>query len=347
MAEIYGLASKLSQAHLDFYAGYMERAQLTVKLALAIRKDQDLAEIEDKYDGSSNATIELEIEKVVAEKESVGLVMARLESALDELNDVREDLYELRDAADTSISVDFDQKIQNLNVQAGSAVLYPSNLIGNTGQGYWGKTTSIVDDGFASTIVQSSFMGTDYIITLDDDTILNPDHDDRTLNGGDLGAASFDDITNIVRTDDDIQFEYNTVTYNGTISRGGSSVLSGWLYNNFSAQTDIDDAQADVDAAITNMAETEREFRINLSLVKAVSNRLQFQSSELLKEFNTTAEEELDAKQAERRAVTARYDLSLNTMALTASVNTAYLLNMFNTEPMGGKQTVFSILSGN
>ncbi len=344
------IAGAFSRIQADQFSGHMERTQLQVQLALQKQQVRDYAALQDKYDGSKEARIEAEIDTLFAKKSKLATQVSRLESAVKEFNDVRIDLYEIKDAS-TGAAAAFDTEINQLNTQVGNRKLYPHRLLGNPGHGNgsWLSDSTVVDTGIISTTVTTKFLGVDYYIELDaGGGRFTPDLENRTLGGpasisfDNLQLDSYDSATGA------IQFTDTTgpTVYNGTLYKGGTGIMSGWLYNNLVGAGDQTNAQDDVDTAIQTMIDTERDYKINLTMIKSAVSKLNTQIDNLADEFKRVSAEELSAKQAERRAIAQKFDLAMNNVSLTSNVSVTLIQNLFNSPNIYGKKDVFDILLG-
>lgn len=334
------VAKNIGRIHANIFAGLLERAQLQVKLALGQRLDKDLAALEDKYDGREASDLEQKVNKLSDRKEALALKVGVLKKNLKEFNDLRESLDDMRGHADSGFGPSFDAVIASLNIAAGSAVLYDDNLIGNPGTGV-ASQPDVVQMGPVTTTIEKTFLGTDYYITLADGTLMRPDHDAGTLEGIDFASLTLNSLVGDV-----IQFSDGVTTYDGTLTRTGSGVLSAWLYNNFATQADIDQGKSDVNDAMQRIDATETAFRRNLALIEAGISSVGSEMTSATEAYKAQTLEDLDAKQAERKALTTRFDLTVNSLSLIASINIQYVLNLFAADDPNEKQSVFDVLTG-
>lgn len=339
---INSLAGKLSAAHGSLFASILERSQLTVKLALAERMESDLAKIDDKFDGSLEDKIEEKIDSLFAKKSKSADILKNVNNAIKKLNDVRLILFEMRVAADSVDTATFDTKMDSLNDEVGSSVIDSDNLIGNPGPNSTMKETTVVTLGVATTNVEAVFLGSDYAITLGDSSVIRPDFENKTLNG-----ISFSNYSLTSLAGDAIEFDDGVAAgQTGTLSRRGGSIMSAWMYNNFATQTDEDSAIADIDAAVLRIDEVERNLRLNRTLLEVGLSKTDLLLGNLADEFSKVSAEQLDAKQAERRAVTTKFDLAVNNLSLIALTNLTYVNGLFLMPDPMEKQDVFDIIRG-
>jgi hypothetical protein len=293
LVKIPSLGKNLAKVQGGIYAGLMQRAQLQVQLALATKLDKDIAALRDKYDGRDIAELETKVDDLFSRKEALVGISSAIKDSLDQFNEVRESLDQLHTLASSGLASSFDVETDTLNKIAGRAVLDPNNLIGDTGKSY--SQSEIVDTGTNTmTTVKRSFLGTNYFITLDNGTVMRPDIEGQTLAG-----IPFADLDVVSLNGSDIQFTDGTNTYDGTLTRTGGGVMSSWLYNDFAAQTDIDNAKADIRAAIRRVDQTEQAFRRNLLVIDDGVANYEADIDEASEAVKTKAQENLDALQAE------------------------------------------------
>lgn len=337
---IPNLAQNLAKIQGKLFAFNLERSQLQVKIALSDKLDKDIAKLDLKYDGAKTRALEQQINDLSAKKEELAAKAANIEKNLDELNDLRETLANLSIHARDGFAPSFDVELDNLNIDAGSAVVDKDNLIGNPGSGVTAQPEVVTMSVLETTIVKQ-FLGTDYSIALDGGGTLRPNFGDRTLGGVDVDTL---DVVSLVG--DDIQFTDGVTTLDGTLKRSGSGILNAWLYNDFATQADRDQARADVAAAVKRLNRAEASFRQNIDLITSGVSRLDVDLQALAADFQKQTTEDLDAKQAERRALTAKVDFTLNNLSLTANVSNAFIQNMFLAPKPNEKRSLFDILSG-
>ena len=337
---IPSLAENLAKIQGRLFAFNLERSQLQVKIALTDKLDKDLAKLDLKYDGAKTRALEQEINRLSSKKEELADKAASLQLNLDRLNDFRETLANLSIHARDGLAPSFDLELHNLNIDAGSAVIDADNFIGNPGTGVSAQPEVVSMGGLQTTIVKR-FLGTDYAIELDAGGRMRPDFADRTLAGIDV-----DTLDVVFLSGDDIQFTDGTDTYDGTLARSGSGIVQAWLYNDFATQADRDQARADVAAAVKRLDLAAAAFRQNIDLISAGVGRLDVDMQDLTKDFLKRSTEDLDAKQAERRALTTKVDLTLNDLSLTSAVSNAFIQNLFLAPKPNEKRSLFDIISG-
>lgn len=345
MATITGLAARLSRVQAKLFAPTLERSQLQVKIALAERMDRELRALDEKYQSRTGADLEASINKMADRKSAVAETLGNITNALAKFTTIKTKLFEMRAEATAGNTATFDVAVQSLNYTVGGAVLYPNNLVGNTGQGSWGEKIEVVADGGLSTSVARKFLGTDYVIDMADGTRFAPDFENQVLRrGGTQIAFTSLNLQSIVG--DTITFDDGTTTYSGTLRRGGGEVMSAWQYNDFAAQADKDAAVADINTAIRRMDEVERSYKANQATLNAIINRYSLRMEDDTKAYKAATEGALAAKHAERKAIRAKFDLTVNNLSLTANVNATYIQNIFLAEDPNKKQGLFDVIMG-
>jgi hypothetical protein len=337
LVKIPSLGKNLAKVQGGIYAGLMQRAQLQVQLALAIKLDKDIAKLRDKYDGKDIAELETKVDDLFARKEALIGISDAIKDSLDQFNEVRESLNQLHTLSGSASS--FDVEIDTLNKIAGRALLNPNNLIGDTGKSY--SQFERVDTGTnTTTTVKRSFLGTNYFITLDDGTVMRPD-----LEGQTLASIPFADLDVVSLNGSDIQFTDGTTTYDGTLTRTGGGIMSSWLYNDFATQTDIDNAKTDVRAAMRRVDLTEQAFRRSLLVIDDGVESYEEDIDDASEAVKTTAQENLDALQAEEKALQTKFDLTLSQLALTSKISTDFIASLFLAPDPFEKRDVFDIIN--
>lgn len=340
-----GIGARFSRVQAQLFASTLQRAQLQVKIALAERMDKDLRKLDDKYKDRTGADLEAEVNKLADRKQAVAKAIGNIDKALGKLVDVRTKLYVMRNEATAGNPSTFDVAAGDLNYTTGGSVLYPDNLIGNTGQGSWGEKTQVFSNGGLSATLSYKFLGTDYAIDMADGTRFTPDFENRELRrGGDSIPFTSLNVQSIVG--DTITFDDGATTYSGTLRKGGSSVMSSWQYANFATQADKDAAVTDVNAAVKRVDNVERQYREARASLNAILNRYSTTMSEKTKEYKAVTQDVLDAKKAERQAIKAKFDVALNSLSLTSNVSTTFIQNMFLPEDPSEQKGLFDIIMG-
>lgn len=340
----------LQQVHFSLFQYNAENSTLRIKLALAERMKTEYAAIRDKYDGSKPAQLEADLSRVVDQKADVGGYLNRVQTAIKKFDDLRNKLIEMRNAADLGSAEAFDYAFSTLATMTGSAILDRSSLLSNnrTSSGTWPETTETVAAAGIEANVTHYFLGSDYAIELNDGSgMARPDLATNKLTGGSVNA-NLADLTNASIVGDTITFTDSASgnTYTGTLHRGGGGILNAWAYGNLATQTDIDNAKADIDAAIERIATAERSWNMAEAQLTAAFKSLGVRQDEAMKTYQDAANEELDAKNAELKAAKARFELVTNTLALTSAQNTNFIYQMFMTTPVYEKPGLFDILGG-
>lgn len=339
-----------STAQFDIFEGSLERSRLLAKLAASQRMDAEMAKLNDKYDGKAAARLQEDAEKLADSKIGVDDYHNRVEAALKKFNDVRVSLLSAKAAIATGSTTAFDLAINTNNAWLSSKAVFNTSLIANSGNGYgtWAKKTEVVSGAGMDVSVTDHYVGNDYAIVIDGNPqqVLRPDKDGLTLQGGSNGKVAMNSWSVVSQNGDQVTVKdtVNNVEYTGTLKRGGLGVLNAWAYDGLSTPAGKAQAAADIDAAIKKLDKIELEYRgseTGLSaIIKGVNNKI----DSLSEEYNKVANEELDAKQAERRAIKAKFDLSTNALALTAGAATNFIYQMFNTSSTIEKKDLAGIL---
>ena len=118
------------------------------------------------------------------------------------------------------------------------------------------------------------------------------------------------------------------------------------MYNNFATAADETSAIADIDAAVLRIGVIESNLRLNRTLLNAGIGKTDLLLGNLADEFSKVSTEQLDAKQAERRAVTVRFDLAVNNLALIALTNLTYVNGLFLSPDPMEKQDIWDVIRG-
>jgi len=344
--------SSLLQTQFNLYQGTSDNSLLRVKLAQAERLKKEYAAIEDKYDGSVQASYEAKLEAAVEAKAGMSKSLQNVQSALGKMDDIRNKLLEMRSAANTGSAEAFDYAYSTLSTMVGSSWLDSENLMANnrTSSMTWPEKTSIAFGGGYQVQVTNYFLGSDYAIELDDGSgAVRPNLSTNKLEGGSLEGHSFADISNPVINGDQISFDVGGVTYSGTLHRGGGGVMNAWAYENFTGSDPAaakSAAMSDIDDALDRIRKAEIQWNIAGAQLESAFNRLGVAQDDAQKEFEEISYEQLDAKNAEKKAAKARFDLATNGLALTASRSTDFIYQMFISNPIADKKSILEIVGG-
>lgn len=335
------------QGSFNVYQGMMDRALLQVKLAGSQRMSADLAKLNQKYDGKAASRVEDQINKLGGEKSVVADWLRRVEGGIEAMNDIRVWMLEMKNAIGTGSGPAFDNAWDKNNYDVNRGT--DDSLIDNPGKGrgFWSQTTEVVSTGPLSAEVTSRFLGNDYTIEMDDGSVFKPGTDASTLKGNgttfetaNLTLDSFDSATNtVVFTDPD-----SGTQYTGTVKRGGLGVLPAWLYGNFATADDKTRANADIATALKSLARAELDYNVDQAQLSGMDTRLKSSMDELGAQFKKLTEEDLTAKQAERRAIQTRFDIFNNSLALTSARSQQYIYHMFMTKAQPDKPTMTDIM---
>ena len=344
-----------SQFALYQYSGDM--ALQAIKNAQAERYNQTVKTIQDKYTGRPEAEAEEALQKAVDRKAVMAKGLNQVDSALDDIDYIRNKLLEMRAAAKIGSADAFDLAYSTLTSKVGSTWSEPDNLEGNnrTGKLTWPDKTTTISSGIYSAQLTHYFLGNDYAITLEDGSVLRPNASEETLDGSSDGQIGFGDVANAsITTDADtgeetISFEANGETYSGKLTRGGGGVMHSWAYNGFAgddAEAQKTSAMADIDTALERVSKAERSWLLSKSQLEANTDKLNNVQEQAKADFEKVSKEQNDAKTAEIKAAKARYELSVNTLALTQGQASNFISQMFMTSGTYSKPSLFEILRG-
>lgn len=340
-----------SSRNFDIYQGLMDRNLLQVKLAASERMNAQLKKLEQKYDGKAAQRVLDDASKVADEKARVSDWLSRVDDGLDVMNDVRIWMLEMKAAIAAGNGPAYDNSFDALNADMDREGYKGNSLVHNTGndRGTWRKTTELVSSGGITASVTNNYLGNDYIIQLGDGTNLISSSDGKKL-GDAKGTVSLNvsDLALVSYTDGEAVFEDrsdpdNPVQYTGTVKRGGLGVLPAWLYGNFATADDKARAQTDMAAAFKALANVERTYNLNQAQLSGMNVTLGGKLDQLRADYDRVANAELDAKQAERRAIKSRFELQNNALALTSGRAQNFIWYMFNQKPPE-KQTLTDIM---
>jgi hypothetical protein len=332
------IAKALSTANYNVFQSLSERSLLIIRLATAERMEKEQAKINEKYDGSKAAAIESDILALSEERTVVTSYLGRVESGLKRINDVREQLIAVQTAINAGAGPAFDLAIDTLNSLLGRTSTNSESLLANPthGTGTWNATTTMVAGGGFSEDVKTNFLGSDYVIELDDGSgLLKYDAVNATLGGVDGVAIAKANIQVTAHDGSDSITITDATTgnsYTGTIKRGGLGLLNAWGYDNLSTPEGKAKAQADLNAAIKLVAQGEKEWIKDQTMLAVMQSSMKAKLDELNADYQKVSTEELDAKQAEIKALKSRFDIFNNSLALTQNNATNLVSQMFMTK---------------
>ena len=353
--------SSLLQTQYSLYTYNSDNAVLRVKMAQAERLQKEYERIEDKYDGSVQAGYEARLEAAVTAKAEIAAPYQQVQTALKKIDDVRNKLIEMRNAASLGSAEAFDYAYSTLTTMVGSSWLDDQLLSANnrTASNTWPDKPALYSAGSYQVQVNHYFIGNDYAIEMNDGSgTVRPDPSTATLSGGTVGGTKFSDLSDVTITGDQISFKAGGNTYTGTLKKGGGGVLNAWAYGNFaSSKTDPDEAAAEVAAqkaaamaavndAIERVRTAETQWTIAEAQLSGAFNRLGLAQEDALAQFQNKSNEIIEAKTAEKKAAKARFDLSVNSLALTSGQATNFIQQMFMASPIGEKKGLFDIIGG-
>lgn len=317
----------------------MDRSLLYIRLAQAQRMEAEIAKINKKYDGAAAARIENDINKVGEQASEISDWLSRVEAGLKKVNSVREWMLQMKAAlsATSPSSAAFDLNYDGLNGNMALQKYDSTSLISNTGnkRGSWREDTRSIGANGMSAEVTHRFLGNDYVIELNDGGILAPDAS-GALTGVGLNMArdklQMDSVTGDTVTFTDLTDPLNPTQYTGTIKRGGLGVLPSWLYGDLSVAENKERASADMNAAFKKLARIELDFNIDQAQLSGIKKNLTGKINSMHSDYERVANEEVDAKIAEKKAIKARFDIFMNSLTLTSTRSQNFITQMFQTE---------------
>ena len=334
------MASDWFSSQLNLYQGMAERSLLIVKYAQAQRMEKEKAAVDDKYDGAAAAAIEDQINKLGDEKLGVSQWLSNVQNGQKRFQNVREYMLQMKATltVSTPSSAAFDTYFDALNSLLSNEKFNKDSVISNNtnNRGSWRDSTEVVSSSGISAEITHHYVGNDYAIELDGGSGLLVS-DSRT---GALSGAGHEikrsDLKLVSMTGDQVEFQdltdpANPVTMTGTVKRGGLGVLPSWLYGDLSVQENRDRANADLAAGFKKMARVELDFNIDQAQLSTMDSTLTSKMQNLQKDYDRVANEEVDAKLAEKKAIQSRFDIYNNALALTSARSTGYIQQMFNT----------------
>jgi len=323
-----------NKSQFNLFQGQLDRARLQAKLAASKRMEAETAKLNEKYDGKAAAALQQKAEKLGDERMAVFDYNNRVEAALKRFNDARVSMLTAKDAIAAGSATAFDLAINSHNAWVSNKTTFPDSLIANTGNGFgrWKETEYAVSGGGLDTTVKEAFLGNDYAILVDGtDVSLRPDKDGGDLIGGPNGSVAMSnwDVVSLSGDQITVQDNANGATYTGTLKRGGLGVLNAWGYDDLATDEGKARATADLKAAMKELDKIELEFRNSQSGLDSILKRMDGQIKGLSDEYNKIANEEVDAKQAERRAIKTRFDIQTNALAITTGTATNFIYQLF------------------
>lgn len=345
------MATDWFSSQLNIYQSTTERSLLYVKLAGSQRMEKQLAAVDAKYDGKAAKRIEDDINSLADRKTEVAKWLSSVESGLKKFSTVRESLLQIKAAmaASTPSSAAFDNYYDGLNSQIYNEKYNQDSVISNntTNSGNWSQRSDVVSAEGASAEVTHHYIGNDYAIELDGGGLLTADGRDGSLNGAGHTIARAD-LRLVSRSGDHVEFQdvndpSNTLT--GTIKRGGLGVLPSWLYGDLTVQANKDLVDADLTASFKTLARYELDFNVDQAQLSGMNSSLNSKMQGLQSDFNRVANDEVDAKIAEKKAIKARFDIFNNSLALTSTTSSYYIQQMFNTSAPA-KKSLNEVLLG-
>lgn len=367
----------------NLFKSNAERALLIVKQAQATRMEADIAALNEKYDGKKAAAIEEEINGLYAQKGDVATYLTGVETGVKRLDDVRTQLLAAQDAIAKGSGSAFDLAINSMNLWIGRQVNNTDSVIANNGNnsGYWAADTQVLSGGGMSVAVSHQFMGSDYALVFSDGSVSRPERDGNTMTGGLLDGTNMSELT--LSVDDSGNYSLvnpkTGLTEPVEVRRGGLGVLNAWGYGDLTRPDDGFDptvplvidpadpdpaattaaynenmtryknrerANADITTAFKKLAQIERNLNSYEAGLSGIVNALDSKSERLTDEYQKISEEELTAKQAERRAIETKFNIATNSLALASESMSTMIYQMFNNSATTTKKTLTDVLLG-
>lgn len=301
----------------------LDRTYLVIKQRLAERLVADMDKIKAKYDDSSTRLLEAEVQRLGDLKAAAATKLAGIRKSLDSIIDVRDQLTAMRFAAESGNATNFDTAQSLLDGYAGYGVADETNPTGHVVDGTTGLRTMTADLGALGAVYyQVQSLGSRYRLDIVGATGGSPNMSTQKLTI-DGNKIDFTSLTLLSKTGTAITFTDGTTTYDATYNAGGVGVASAWLYNNLAGAADQAEAVADVDAALATVDEVERSLLQAEALLGAGISNLDAKLRNLSSDFDAAAEKTLTAREAELKAVQARFDLQSGQIALLGKMQLA------------------------
>ncbi|MBC7906149.1 MAG: hypothetical protein H7Y60_05295 [Rhodospirillaceae bacterium] len=339
-----------SKTHFNLFQSNIERSQLLAKYAASKRMDAEMQKLNEKYDGKAAASLEAEANRLADSKNVVDGYHSRVEAALKKFNDVRISLLSAKAAITSGSATAFDLAINTNNDWLSTKAVRSDSLIASTGNGFgtWAEKTELLSGAGMDVSVTDHYVGNGYAIVVDGTTppqVLRPNKEGNALEGGSNGKVAMNSWTMVSQSGDQVTVNDGTTTYTGTLKRGGLDVLNAWAYDGLSTPEGKAKATADINAAMKELDKIDLEYRSNETGLSAIVKGMNGKIQGLTDEYNNIATEELDAKQAERRAIKQKFEISTNALALTTGRTTNFIYEMFNHQTATAeKKTLTGIL---
>lgn len=339
-----------NDSQFNIFQSSLERSLLIVKYSMSKRMEASLADLNKKYDGQKGASLEADVNKLGDTSFEVADYLTRVDAGLRRMNDIRTELFAAKDALNTNSAEAFDHALNAINWWVGRSLKEPDSLIANptNNRGSWTAEVDVVSAAGETTEVRHTFLGTDYALQLDPPatTVMVPDSKGEKLVGGPDGEVALDNVKLVSMNGDAVTIE-DTATgkqYSGTLKRAGVGVLHAWGYDNLTTDEGKARARADIDLAIRALAKAENQMTMTSTALARMKGGVEAQMEAKTDEYKKVMDEELTAKQAEARAIKARFDMATNSLALTTGSATKFIYQMFRTSPTYEKKDITGIL---
>lgn len=343
------IAQALATANMNIYNGLSDRALLTVRYATAKRMEDEIAKLNQKYDGRKAADIEAKINSMADEAMAVSTYVTRLDSGLKRVTEVREQLIAMQTAIDKGAGPALDLAVRYLNSILGKSWSNTESLMANPspGSGTWTEKTASVAGGGMSEDVSTHFLGSDYVLQLDDGSSMTVDEVEGTLAGPNGSVKMADIVVDSHDADDRVTLRDSTTgaTFTGQLKRAGLSMLNAWGYENLTTPEGKAKAQEDLNKAIKYVTNSEREWLKDQTMMAVMQKTVGTKLEQLKDEYDKVSTEELDAKQAERRSLQTRFDMFNNSLAMTQGRATVLVTQLFSNKSGYEKPTWNDIMN--
>lgn len=164
------------------------------------------------------------------------------------------------------------------------------------------------------------------------------DENGKTYTGTGSTLTDTDGNSYALTTGDRVRITYaDGRTADGTLKTGGLGMVHSWGYGDFNSSDPTAKAAAQqaaykaIDAAIRKLGSIESNLYTEQAGLQGIGGGIDGKSAMLSDEYDKVANEELTAKQAERRAIETRFQMATNSMALANQTASALITQMFNT----------------
>ena len=102
--------------------------------------------------------------------------------------------------------------------------------------------------------------------------------------------------------------------------------------------------KADLQAAVRYVGQVELKLNQYEAGLSSITKAIDGKNSDLTAQYRKITEQGLDAKTAEIKAITSRYDIAANALSLTSGTNTSFVYYMFQSKKSYEKQSLTDVL---